>query len=147
MPGSYWIDAQRGIVFSRGWGAMSDGEIVAHAQDLGKDPRFRSTFRQVVDFRDLHEIQVTSEGVRTLAQVHPFHRQAHRAVVVASDAVFGLTRMFTLLADADPEHFGIFRSLEPAMEWIGLPPETSWPDQAPDAVFRADTTAAPGAAG
>ncbi|MGE5176012.1 MAG: hypothetical protein ACM3JJ_06505 [Hyphomicrobiales bacterium] len=143
MPGSYWIDLARGIVFSRGYGTVTDGDLLAHAKALGADPRFRATFRQIVDFRDLSEIMVTSDGVRSLAQIHPFHRQAHRAIVVSSDAVFGLTRMFALLADADPEHFGIFRSLEPAMEWVGLPATTPWPDAAPDAIFQVSAPSAP----
>lgn len=147
MPSSYWIDTERGILFSRGWGALSDEELLACANRLRVEPRFRPTFRQVVDFRDLKEIQVTSEGVRSLAQIHPFHRQAHRAVVVSSDAAFGLTRMFALLADADPEHFGIFRSLEPAMEWIGLPAATPWPPNAPDAIFGPSAAREPHPAG
>ncbi len=48
MPGSYWIDVSRGIVFSRGWGVLTDEEITAHAETLCAGSRFDPGFRQVV---------------------------------------------------------------------------------------------------
>jgi hypothetical protein len=138
MPGSYRIDVARGIVFTRGWGVLTDVQIAAHAKALGSDPRHDPAFKQIVDFSGLTEIRVTSEGVRDVARINPFRRDARRAIVVASDEAFGLSRMFGFLADANNDQFAIFRALEPAMEWVGLDPKTPWPEEPPDATFGAD---------
>jgi hypothetical protein len=138
MPGSYRIDVERGIVFTRGWGVLTDVQTAAHAKALAADPRHNPAFRQLADFRDLTEIRVTSDGIRDVARSNPFKRDARRAFVVATDEAFGLTRMFGFFADASNEQFMIFRAIEPAMEWLGLDPKTPWPEGPPDAQFGAD---------
>jgi hypothetical protein len=135
MPGSYLIDLQRGLVFTRGWGVFTDHELLWHAETLRADPRFDPEFRQVVSFLDVSEVRVTAEGVRALAQINPFRRDSRRAIVVPSDLVFGLTRMFEAHTNSDQEQFRIFRVLEPAFEWVGLDPAASWPAGEPDATI------------
>jgi len=135
MPASYLIDTTRGIVFSRSWGEVTDEQVSAHAQTLGADPRFDPGFKQIVDFRELTDIRVTSGGVRDVARLNPFKRDARRAFVVASGEAFGLTRMFGFFTDASNDQFAIFHAMEPAFEWIGLAPDTPWPTEPPDAKF------------
>jgi len=135
MPGSYWIEADRGLVFTRGWGVLTDDELLAHARTLRADPRFVPSYRQLVDFRDLSDVQVTSDGIILLARQNPFPPEARRAVVVPSDLVYGMTRMFQGRMEASSEQFGIFREIEPAYEWVGLDRASTWPSRAPDAVF------------
>ena len=135
MPASYLIDAVAGIVYSRAWAVLTDEQIAAHASALRNDPRFDPGFRQIVDFRELTDIRVSTEGVRGVAQVNPFRRDARRAFVVASEEAFGLIRMFGAYTDSNPEQFRIFRDLENALEWIGLARTASWPAQPPDATF------------
>jgi len=135
MPASYLLDLERRVVFSRAWGVLTDADITAHAAALRSDARFDPSFRQVADFRAVSEIRVTGAVVRGIAFDNPFRREARRAFVVASDLAFGLARMFELAAAADAEEFRIVRTIEPALEWIGLDPATPWPSQAPDATF------------
>ena len=137
MPGSYLIDVPRGIVFSRGWGVVTDEEILAHARALRDDPRFERGFRQLIDFRDIDRFAVTSAGVQHIAQRNPFRLDARRAFVVAQDEVFGMLRMYWSYAEADPNEFRVFMAMEPALEWIGLDPKEPWPATQPDAFFGA----------
>jgi len=137
MPIAYLIDVANGIVYSRGWGVLTDAEIAAHASTLSKDPRFDPSFRQIVDFRELTDIKVTGAGVRDVARLNPSRRDARRAFVVASGEAFGLTRMFGFFTESSGEEFRIFRAMEPAYEWIGLDTAAPWPAQAPDATFGA----------
>jgi hypothetical protein len=138
MPSSYLIDVPRSIVFSRGWGVLTDSELISHANTLRADSRLAPGFQQVVDFRDLTEMRVTSAGVTSIARHNPFPSDARRAIVVASDAVLGMVRMFQISMEADSENFGIFRELGPALQWIGLDAATPWPTQAPDATFSGE---------
>jgi hypothetical protein len=135
MPASYLIDVASGIVYTRGWGVLTDAEIAAHAETLRADPRFDPGFRQIVDFRELNDIRVSGAGVREVARHNPFRRDARRAFVVTTDEAFGLTRMFGMFTDSSGDEFRIFRAVEPAFEWIGLDPKTRWPAQPPDATF------------
>lgn len=135
MPGSYWIDQSSGTVYSSGWGIFTDEELIAHATTLRADPRFAPSFRQIVDFRALDGLHVTAEAVVRVARENPFPPDARRAVVVGSDAVYGMVRMFEIRMEADPERFAIFRDIEPALEWIGLDPGTPWPTRVADETF------------
>jgi hypothetical protein len=135
MPASYLIDQTRGVVFSRAWGVLTDEEILAHARVLLADARLTKALRQVADFRDVTTLGVTSEGVRKAAKNNPWGPDARRSFVAPRDETLGLLRMFGIYMNADYSQFGIFRKLEPAMEWIGLDPATPWPVQQPDATF------------
>ena len=135
MPGSYVIDVERRIVFSRGWGVLLDAELIDHARTLRADRRFDPLFQQIADFSDVRELRVTSAGVRAVAENNPFERDARRAIVVASDAAFGLSRMFELYTGSHPDQFRIFRTLAEAAQWIGLEREAPWPTRTPDATF------------
>src|SRR5262245_39140943 len=111
MPCSYTLDVARQIVFSRGWGDLTDADVLAHSVNLKADPRFEPRFRQVYDFRDLTAIKVTSGGVRSVAAHRPFERDARRAMVTSTDEGFGMLRMFASYVDANPDQTRIFRDL------------------------------------
>jgi len=135
MPGSYLIDVSLGIVFSRGWGVLTDAELISHAATLRADSRFNPGLRQVVDFLGLTKLDITSGAVSEVAQKNPFRRDSRRAFIVPSVETLGVTRMFELYMGADPEQFKIFQALAPALQWVGLDPETGWPTRAPDVTF------------
>lgn len=135
MPASYLIDVSRGIVFSRAWGILTDQHIADHAAALRADPRFDPGFRQIIDFGDVTEILVTTQGVRAVAGRNPYHRDARRAFRVVTDEAYGLSRMFFAYIEASEDDFAIVRAMAPALEWIGLDPQTPWPSQAPDKTF------------
>jgi hypothetical protein len=135
MPASYLIDQPRGVVFSRAWGVLTDEEILAHAVTLRSDTRFTPGLRQVADFREPTKLAVTSDGVRRAAKNNPFGPDARRSFVAPLDETLGMLRMFGIYLNADDSQFRIFRTLGPAMEWVGLDPTTPWPVQQPDATF------------
>lgn len=135
MPGSYLIDVPNRIVFTRAWGVLADKEIIAHAASLRTDPRLGPEFKQVATFLDTTALLLTSAAIRAVALDNPFPRDARRAFVVPSDEAYGLSRMFMLYLDADPQAFAIFRALEPALEWVGLTRSALWPDKVPDKTF------------
>jgi hypothetical protein len=130
MPVSFSIDTQRGVVFSRRWGALSDAELRAHSWALVRDPRFQPTFRQIADLRDVARFDVSVDGIAQVAALNPFASDARRAAVIATDVAFGILRMYQSTATAEPENIFISRSLGEALTWIGLDPSTPWPAEA-----------------
>ncbi|HEV2114111.1 MAG TPA: hypothetical protein VGR50_08160, partial [Terriglobales bacterium] len=83
MPAEYIIDGNRGIVFTRGFGTLTDGDLRQHAAALKADPAFKGDFRQFTDFSAVIDPTVTVEGVTSITgRANPFGPEARRAVYV-----------------------------------------------------------------
>ena len=120
MPCAYTIDLARSLVLSRGWGVVTDRDFLAHVRALTANPRFARGFRQLVDLRDVTDIQVTASTVREMVRLNPFGASAQRAVVVTSDVVFGMARMYQILSDESPDELQIFRKMDDALQWLWI---------------------------
>lgn len=120
MPCSYTIDLARSLVLSRGWGVLTDGELLAHVRALTVDPRFVRHFHQLADLRDVTDVEVTASTVREMARLNPYGDGSRRAVVVTSDVLFGMARMYQILRDEPTDQLEIFRKLDDALRWLGI---------------------------
>lgn len=120
MPCAYTIDLTRSLVLSRGWNTVTDRELLAHVRTLTADPRFARNFRQLADLRDVTDVQVTAPTIREMARLNPFGPGARRAVVVTSDVVFGMARMYQILADESSDELQIFRNVDDALRWLWI---------------------------
>ena len=138
MPYSYIIDRDRDVVFSRVWGTLTDDDIADHAMSLSADPRFDPEMNQILDMRELSDLQVTSQGVRRLAELVPFHPNARRAFIVGTGQAEELSRVLFSYTEAGVDQYTLFRDLPPAMELVGLDSGSPWPDQPPDRTIGAD---------
>jgi hypothetical protein len=87
---------------------------------LSADPRFAKNFCQLADLRDVTDIQVTAATIREMVRLNPFWAGARRAVVVTSDVVFGMARMYQILRDESPDALEIFRKMDGALQWLGI---------------------------
>lgn len=120
MPGAYTIDLARSLVLSRGWGIVTDRELLAHVHALTANPRFAPHFRQLADLRDVTDFQVAASTIREMVRLNPFGAGARRALVVTSDGVFGMVRMYQLLTDESPDELQIFRKMDDALRWLWI---------------------------
>jgi hypothetical protein len=137
MPAAYRLDLHFRVVWSRAWGVVTDEELDAHSRALRADPRFEPSFRQFQDLTDATEPRVTPAGLLLLAQINPFGKHARRAVVVASDVVYGLARMHEQLRNESGDDLRVFRDRADALAWLGLPEDWTPPDAAPgDPLFQ-----------
>lgn len=101
MPAEYIIDAERGIVFSRGVGTVTDDDLQQHAAKLKADPAFKASFRQFADFSEVKELRITSGGIASIAgKANPFGPDAIRAAYAPQDLIFGMARMFATMHEA-----------------------------------------------
>jgi hypothetical protein len=121
MPISYSIDANRRLVLTRCWGVLTDAELLEHKEQLAKDPAFCPTMGQLSDVRAVERLAVTTEGVKLLVAHDSANAErigGHRmALVVASDEVFGMARMYSQRSGS-PEGVGVFRSIPEAESWL-----------------------------
>jgi hypothetical protein len=132
MPGSFHIDPDRRLVFSRAWGVVTDASMRDHVRQLAAHPAFRPDFNQVADIRGA-QLDISTRAVRLNADSQPFEPTSRRAIVVSDDLAFGMSRMFQLLTGADNRVL-VCRTLAEAFAWVGLPADTPWPvTESPDA--------------
>ena len=120
VPSAYTIDESLSIALTRGWGIVTDRDLLAHVRALAVDPRLRPHFRQFVDYMDVTTADVTRTGIRQLAELNPFGAGARRAMAVGSDVVYGMARMYQAMSPGRDDEMEIFRDRDSAFEWLGV---------------------------
>ena len=76
-------------------------------READSSPRSSNVLHQFADF-----MQSSLEGLTTGPKV---------AVVAPKDLSFGLARMYEAFADTIPWNFTVFRAIDEALTWLGLP--------------------------
>ncbi len=99
---------------------MADRELLAHVRALTAYPRFARNFHQLIDLRDVSDVQITASCIREMVRLNPFWAGARRAVVVTNDVVFGMARMYQILSDESPDELQIFREMDDALQWLWI---------------------------
>jgi hypothetical protein len=121
MPAEYRIDLEKGRVFSRATGDLSYATIAGHMDRLSKDPLFRPSFSQIIDFTDITTVGITSNEVVTLAEIRVFSPDSKRAFVAPGPLKFGLARMYEALrVTRGDRNIRVFTAYDEALEWLDL---------------------------
>jgi hypothetical protein len=119
MPAFYKIDRDSRLIMSTASGNFTLAEALAHDEKLEIDPQFDPDFAQLFDFSHVTRLELTSDHIRQLAQDSPFSPHTRRALLVASDAAYGLARMFEMLREsAGDTGIEVFRNLDEALDWV-----------------------------
>jgi hypothetical protein len=129
VPTSYQIDPVQQLVRCRAWGVISNADPRDHYHSLVADPRFRASFRHLVDLQAVTEFTLESWMIAEVASWPVFDAGTRRAIVAETDVAFGLSRMFSLMAERVGQLVRVFRGLEDAEEWLDSPME---PGREPD---------------
>lgn len=125
MAIGYTVDTGRGIVFIRGWGVLTEGQLRAMSTALPHEAHFDPLFHVLVDLADVQTVSISPSYPQSYRS--PFHRGSRRAVFTRSDYVFGLTRMYESTV-AESDEFFVGRDAAKALEWLGLPADTELPE-------------------
>jgi len=120
MPARYEIDTARRLVLSSAFGTFTDDDMRAHLRELVADPAFDPEFRQLLDFREVTRLEITSAAVRELAARNPWKQPTRRAFVCGSDEVYGMSRMYQMLVDGGSADLAVFRDMVAASSWLGI---------------------------
>src|SRR5579862_4606041 len=122
MAAHFVIDEPNRVVFSYASGILTYSDCTSHMDRLSSDPRFRPDFNQIIDFTDIQHLDLTVEQIHCLAKRTIFGPKSRRAYVVASDLLYGLSRMFATLRDFEGEPGIItFRDISAAIVWTDVP--------------------------
>jgi hypothetical protein len=119
MPAYFRIDKKRRLVMSTISGVFTLTDGLAHQENLLKDLDFDPSFSQLLDCTQVTKVVLKPEDVRRLAQRSIFSPDAHRAILVASDLVFGLARIFMMVRETLGEKgIRIFYDRDEALYWV-----------------------------
>jgi hypothetical protein len=121
MPVIYQIDTASAIIRTRCIGAVTLEEVLGHFRDLAKDPGCPKRLDVLLDLSEQTSLP-ESEEIRIVA--YEVSRVRERvefgtcAVVVCSDALYGMLRMFQVFTEALFGETWVFRSLVEAETWL-----------------------------
>jgi len=126
MPIELHIRPEHHLVILVHVGATPDDEFLAFYRSLYESDTFDSSMNQLVDLRQADSQSRSPEVLRQFAGfikstleddgVYP-----KIAVVAPRDLSFGLARMYQAFAASVPWDFAVFRAMDAALAWLGLP--------------------------
>jgi hypothetical protein len=121
MSAVFYIDVPRRMVFSHGSGVLRATDFRGHMERLLQHRDFRPEFNQLLDFRLVADVVITTEEIVLLAARNVFSPKSKRAFIVTSDLHFGLVRMFGAYREfAGEQGIKLFREMPSALEWLAL---------------------------
>ena len=126
MPIDYRIDPTRQVVLTHAWGVLTDADILALKERLIRDPDFTDGMDELADVSAIERLDVSSYGVELMVahdRRNGTLRRRRLAIVVPSDRVFGLARMYQLMSGEQDRNVGVFRSFPDAQAWLGAAPD------------------------
>jgi hypothetical protein len=121
MPITYQIDQSLKLIVTRCFGKVTLVQVIEHFRELQHDPHCPSTLDVLLDLTEcdsapsnfqLHPISNTISGIREKVQFKAC------AIVVSTDLMFGMSRMFLTFAEERFERAQVFRQLDKAKEWL-----------------------------
>ena len=119
----YSIDLEKHLVLVKFGKRVRPQDIGNYARHLKMNPLFETTLSEIVDLRDVEEMELQAEDFLELAdKIDPFSLTAKRAFVVQTALQSHAARMHKILRFQ--RSIEIFESLEEAQAWVHTNPKT-----------------------
>jgi hypothetical protein len=121
MTIQYRIDASINRITTQVFGEVSIDEVFAHFDELVADPSYETDLDALLDLTDCRTLGEFVEIRMVAARVTADHsslRFGRMAIVVASEALFGILRMFHTLSESAFTEAQIFRDRDEALQWL-----------------------------
>jgi hypothetical protein len=121
MPVTYKIDHGKRLIHTRCIGDVNAKEVSEHFRKLGRDPYKPDRLNVLLDLTEMTSLPETQElrGVNSdLRQIRGTLQFGVCAIVTDNDALFGMMRMFQVLAE---EYFvvtRVFEKIGEAQAWL-----------------------------
>jgi hypothetical protein len=124
MTVQYQIDRSIRRITTRAFAEVAIEEVLEHLDVLSADPSYETDLDVLLDLVDCKTLlgidQIRSAAGRVTADLSSL-RFGRLAVVVGSDALFGMVRMFHTLSEAAFSDAQIFRDRDQALRWLDEP--------------------------
>jgi len=119
MPLTYHVDRDAGLIETKGTGGLSFEEVLDHLQQLEADASLPERLDVLLDLSEVTSLP-ESEQLRDIAgKVGRIDvAWGFCAIVASRDALFGMLRVFTVLAEQRFLESRVFREREQAERWL-----------------------------
>ena len=121
MPVIYEIDENAGLIRTRCVGELSFSEVTDHFRVLESDPRCRESLDVLLDLSGLTSLP-TPDQLRAISAelgwIRPKVQFRCCAVVAPQEVLFGLSRMFEVVAAERFRRTRVFRRVDEAEDWL-----------------------------
>jgi hypothetical protein len=118
MPAEIELDGPARLVRTRARDILTAGElyeVASRIRDLFLDGTIDAGWSELVDFREVTRAEmIPVDAVERLARTNPWPSSARRVIVAPAAVVFGMSRMYQLLASSTDDEIGVVRTLDEA---------------------------------
>ena len=125
MPIRYRIVPEHELVLVHGSGNLRPEDFLESMKSLYSEPDFEPGLRQLCDLREVRQLEGGYESAQDLiarfSAWTPLPAGGRVALVARERHVYGLIRMFEILADPLPPDVRTFEDLDAARRWLDLP--------------------------
>jgi hypothetical protein len=121
MSVNYFILKPYNVLVVRYDGKITVAEINQLRCRFLSDPDFHPSLHQLSDLRDGRLSTLSGAEIRLLAASSLFNSGTKRAFVTSTNLEFGMARMYGTLLECFGVQVQVFRSIEDACEWLGVP--------------------------
>ena len=129
MPIQFTIGEGGTLIVAHGVGVLTDNDLLDYDRGLVENPDIQPTRRELIDFREVEDSQVTTEGLQTLAayeRTHAWRDQDVQVALVLSEELYvGMVEIYKgfIASRRLPIEFRVFLNMAEARDWLGLEPE------------------------
>jgi len=107
-------------------GRVPDDEFLAFYKSFFESDTFKPSMNLLVDLRETNSSSRRPEALLHFAEfveakLADITASTKVAVVAPKDLSFGLARMYEVLSDSVHWNFVVFRAMDAALAWLGLP--------------------------
>jgi hypothetical protein len=129
VPVVYEIDRELGLIRTRCRGNVTFAEVLGHFRELENDPSLPARLDVLLDLTGMQSIPESDQVSSAAREVEVLRRKVAWgacAIVASSDILFGMSRMFHALVEAQFANSNVFRDLAGAERWLASlrPPAT-----------------------
>lgn len=126
MPITFHFRAEDNLVICVHKGDRPDDEFLAACKNMYRNELYDLSMNRLIDMREAVSDTRSTVALRQLAefvnmQFIESNEHPKIAVIAPNDLSFGISRMYEIFADAVPWELVVFRSVDAALAWLGLP--------------------------
>ena len=120
MPLLVSVDPSRRVVISRGWGSVSDDDLIHGREQLQKDPAFDQSFDRIWDLSGATSLDLSQELLHEFAATSLSLERVQRAIVCVAPRV--AERVLDFVSECRKFHRDVllFPTQDQAADWMGL---------------------------
>jgi hypothetical protein len=121
MPVTYSIDVAQKTIRTRCVGDVKLADVISHFRDLQNDVRCPPHLDVLLDLSETTSLPETSQLSAVTNEIRKIQMKVHFgacAIVATRDALFGMARMFEVMAQPYFRVISVFRALQPAEAFL-----------------------------